>query len=598
MKSFEFSHWDLSDANKGLLFFAQSLEEMLFHFGHDSLKVPALNFRFLCIEILTTIEKIDEEIIDKGNMRPLFEELRNSYEHDPIAKCLFGDEFLSLFFSKNAEGEIDRNCSEIYKNPGSDISIKQIKRVVEYFINDMGLCDKYFSELKQRITDTIKAQPFTIQEQAALYKMSKILLTELINRAYSQEYIYWVVNDVFYNHQRLVDNIDDILNLFWSHFDFQEKEYTVILPLKVALFKKHLSHFQNVSIRNNTDGLFGHSCKWVIELNVEAMDQYIAQTNAITLISFFTSLLQYNNHRSQSYSANKAIVSLNETGQVYNLETPLMPIRRGNVLSDEKNNEKIASMVNNFAFSPGKLVNVIELHASAINSNDVPNQLLNLWTIIEVLIPTEPKNSFSKINQICNVVTTVLNSQYVFSLLSQFFSDLHNCIPNVIEEQLANVPEGNNNIEKLAAVLVLKKYQTEYTNIISALASYPILQYRAEHYSNIFSNRNQLKDFLVEHRKRLSWHIMRIYRNRNMIVHDGSHFPYIDIIVQNLHYYVDSLIDTINLYAGKGYSSIKTIYTALQQKEYQYLLALEKKESDGSPKKVEDDYVSVVLGYM
>ena len=91
----------------------------------------------------------------------------------------------------------------------------------------MGLCDKYFSELKQRITDTIKAQPFTIQEQAALYKMSKILLTELINRTYSQEYIYWVVNDVFYNHQRLVDNIDGILNLFWSHFDFQEKEYTM-----------------------------------------------------------------------------------------------------------------------------------------------------------------------------------------------------------------------------------------------------------------------------------------------------------------------------------------------------------------------------------
>ena len=106
MKSFEFSHWDLSDANKGLLFFAQSLEEMLFHFGHDSLKVPALNFRFLCIEILTTIEKIDEEIIDKGNMRPLFEELRNFYEHDPIAKYLFGDEFLSLFFLKTQKAKL------------------------------------------------------------------------------------------------------------------------------------------------------------------------------------------------------------------------------------------------------------------------------------------------------------------------------------------------------------------------------------------------------------------------------------------------------------------------------------------------------------
>ena len=62
-----------------------------------------------------------------------------------------------------------------------------------------------------------------------------------------------------------------------------------------------------------------------------------------------------------------------------------------------------------------------------------------------------------------------------------------------------------------------------------------------------------------------------------MIVHDGSHFPYIDVIVQNLHYYVDSLIDTINIYAGKGYTSIKTIYMALQQKSIVICALLKKK---------------------
>ncbi len=91
---------------------------------------------------------------------------------------------------------------------------------------------------------------------------------------------------------------------------------------------------------------------------------------------------------------------------------------------------------------------------------------------------------------------------------------------------------------------------------------------------------------------------MRIYRNRNMIVHDGSYFPFIDIIVQNLHYYVDLLIDIINLYSGRGYSSIETIYTALHQREFQHLLILEEKEVDGSPKKVLDDFPSVVLGYL
>lgn len=83
-----------------------------------------------------------------------------------------------------------------------------------------------------------------------------------------------------------------------------------------------------------------------------------------------------------------------------------------------------------------------------------------------------------------------------------------------------------------------------------------------------------------------------------MIVHDGSHFPYIDIIVQNLHHYVDSLIDTINIYIGKGYTSIETIYTVLQQKEYRYFCSLEEKEQDSSPKKIDEDFVAVIFGYI
>lgn len=83
-----------------------------------------------------------------------------------------------------------------------------------------------------------------------------------------------------------------------------------------------------------------------------------------------------------------------------------------------------------------------------------------------------------------------------------------------------------------------------------------------------------------------------------MIVHDGSHFPYIDIIVQNLHHYVDTIIDTINLYAGKGYSTSNTIFTALQQKEYRYSISLEEKGSDGKAKVIGDDFAKVVLGFL
>ena len=58
------------------------------------------------------------------------------------------------------------------------------------------------------------------------------------------------------------------------------------------------------------------------------------------------------------------------------------------------------------------------------------------------------------------------------------------------------------------------------------------------------------------------------------------------------------LIDTINLYTGSGYPSINTAYTTLQQKEYRYLLSLEKKGTDGALKKIDADFAEVVLGYL
>ena len=89
---------------------------------------------------------------------------------------------------------------------------------------------------------------------------------------------------------------------------------------------------------------------------------------------------------------------------------------------------------------------------------------------------------------------------------------------------------------------------------------------------------------------------MRIYRNRNMIVHDGSHFPYIELVVQNLHFYVDNLIDTINYYVGKGYESLDVIYTMLSAKEFSYQILLEKIDGSKKALPIGDDYIEVVLG--
>ena len=164
----------------------------------------------------------------------------------------------------------------------------------------MELDDQYYALLKTTITETAKLNPFSLEDQDLLYNLSRILLTDLINYSYSQEYIYWVVNEIFYNQQRMDLEVDDALEIFWSYFDFRKKDYIVILPLKSAALQKHLKNFQNVTIKNNNQRLFHNSCKWIIELEIPAMDIYQAQTNATQLVSFFVSLGQFTRNYTQT----------------------------------------------------------------------------------------------------------------------------------------------------------------------------------------------------------------------------------------------------------------------------------------------------------
>lgn len=89
---------------------------------------------------------------------------------------------------------------------------------------------------------------------------------------------------------------------------------------------------------------------------------------------------------------------------------------------------------------------------------------------------------------------------------------------------------------------------------------------------------------------------MRIYRNRNMIVHDGSHFPYVDLVVQNLHFYIDSLIDTVNYYVSEGYGSLDIVFAKLSHEEFDYLSMLDLQDNSKKPLPICDDFAEVVLG--
>lgn len=115
----------------------------------------------------------------------------------------------------------------------------------------MAIEDKYLNTLKSEIEQLLQKTILNIKDSEKLSNLSRLLLTELINRGYSQEYIYAQIKERYYSCENEIMDVSEEINLFWEMFSFKEYKYNVILPIKRADIKKLLDHFQNITVTEN-----------------------------------------------------------------------------------------------------------------------------------------------------------------------------------------------------------------------------------------------------------------------------------------------------------------------------------------------------------
>ena len=130
-------------------------------------------------------------------------------------------------------------------------------------------------------------------------------------------------------------------------------------------------------------------------------------------------------------------------------------------------------------------------------------------------------------------------------------------------------------IEKLA--FILKDNKILLSALINALSTYPLESYKLNYYAKIFSDKKLMLGNMMRHSDKLRWQIMRIYRNRCMIVHNGNNFPYLNSILENLHYYVDELFNYIFSKIEIGINELEAIFSCARIKEIENLHVLEDK---------------------
>ena len=208
------------------------------------------------------------------------------------------------------------------------------------------------------------------------------------------------------------------------------------------------------------------------------------------------------------------------------------------------------------------LLSAFELHNNALTLSDAQSQLLSLWTIFELLIETK-QNFMNRVNYVSNAVISVLNIYYYRRLFENLYQQIK--ITRGINAIINAEPRGYSAPEKL--LYILKDNNTLFLQIKKKLERFPLERYKLDFYSELFADPKLIHKDLIRHSNRLRWQIMRIYRNRCMIVHDGSSMPYLEFITENLHYYIDEVLECIISYMNLGNKKNDTAFNAARVKE-------------------------------
>ena len=120
---------------------------------------------------------------------------------------------------------------------------------------------------------------------------------------------------------------------------------------------------------------------------------------------------------------------------------------------------------------------------------------------------------------------------------------------------LSLVLEGNADYEKIAYLILLPKYSDKLDEFVDVLVNYPVLRTRMLELHDNNKTRNDLNNIANHFEQRISWHIFRIYRARNSIVHQGKSPRDLKDLGEHLHSYVDSLANEVIFKLG-----ISTLY--------------------------------------
>lgn len=519
--------------------FAQQLAEMLTPTTFESFRVYSLDTIARLAEAIELAEDVRQQRVPKPVLAPICEELEWSFSKDSAVAKLAQAEIVSFLSTIK-----DRN------NVSLDTFIAHLRLITK-------LARPRYKKQLEEIILRIFGDP---QQKIELRKITGFWCSHVINLGYSRRHVLASVNAYFFT-----DDIQRIgaqtLSRFFGEFDGNRKRFVV-----------HAAVSRDLG--NYLKGL-GYTVRDVATLTPDQ----IASLNTNPNIAGLTSALEIRaeefdpfgamNFCYQSLSAQRAIGYLDPYGMQAEWGDTMhvarlranhgVAITKGDFLTNRPRrvtprsgfrlrsiSAYARSIITNFnPASTERLLSSIRTAALARTSLNPENQLISLWSAIEVLL-SEPRDT-PRIVHYASLIVPCVTLRHTRRQVIAIYDELlvtYRSRFNRLIEQIPGFPDLNGQ-RAFAEMMFLPEHAQMRTDLCSILSENPLALHRVWKLNHDYRDVKAVHRTLCDHFDRVRWQMHRVYRARNQLVHSGRMPTYLESVILNLAEYYRSSISTI-----------------------------------------------------
>lgn len=582
MKRGNLDRWDNIPECTNLLLFSQLVNELLFDYSIPSNRVSTLNSHYLCIDALSAINNIENNGVPEGSLKPIMEELYSALKKDPVF-VNYDNSPLDYFVKYQGE-------KYVITSKMSDLNYGDSKKIIFSLDTCFFSENNYYNSLKKSIIKIVEDND--IKHQKNLFRMVKSLLTELMNSGYTLRYIYEVMNRYYWNPMNDIIS-PSAINLFFEAFDFKEKEYTVVFVVNKNRIKKFVSFIDGLDLDDDLQPRFGlHGEKQFFNkknregflcIKKKSLDPFKAANRAKEILKDNAALYRLYDHNYR-YDINTVSCGVYDDHYFYKVGQRISAVEHTKTLSTKQISEGMEifdkvfqSIEHNRAYDDLlAILHAARFHSHSLDSSSEENQLLDLWSIFETVLDISNKHTSDRIQQVCMYLVPILKRKYIYSLFEQLTMDVKNYNNEQFEKIFSGCKTTEEMVQKMCEFTLLEIYADDRACFIEGCCDFPLIKERIEYYSSILCDTCAVYRFVEKHAECVKWQIMRIYRNRNLIIHNGQSMPYLNLLIENLHSYVDDFLSYAIHSLAKGHD-IESMCQELFIKECKWNATFQKK---------------------